>query len=62
MLYIIYETAGDGDAREDIKSKGSHCRPLHPARIFREDILMITSLFGNMNYEATNKPFGNIYL
>jgi hypothetical protein len=49
-------TAGDGDDREDIKPKGPHCRPLHPARIFEEDILLITSLFGNMNYEATNSP------
>ena len=62
MLYIIYGTAGDGNDREDIKSKGPHCRPRHPARIFAEDILLITSLFGNMNYEATNRSFGNIYL
>jgi hypothetical protein len=41
MLYIIYGTAGDGDDREDIISKGPHCRPLHPARIFGEDILLI---------------------
>ena len=24
--------------KEDIKPKGPHCRPLHPARIFIEDI------------------------
>ena len=58
----MYGTAGDGDAHEDIKSKGPHYRPLHPARIFVEDILLTMSLFGNMNYEATNNPFGNIYL
>lgn len=62
MLYIVYGTAGDSDDREDIKPNGPHCRPLHPARIFGEDILLITSLLGNMNYEATNRPFGNIYL
>lgn len=56
----MYGTAGDGDAHEDIKSKGPHYRPLHPARIFVEDILLTMSLFGNMNYEATNNPFGNI--
>jgi hypothetical protein len=62
MLYIKYGTAEDGDVREDIKPKGPHCRPLHPARIFGEDILFITSLFGNIIYEATNRSFGNIYL
>jgi len=35
---MMYGTAGDGNVREDIKSKGPHCRPLHPARIFIEDI------------------------
>jgi hypothetical protein len=62
VLYIKYGTAGDGDDREDIKSKGSHYRPLHPARIFIEDIMLITSLFSNINYEATNHRFGNIHL
>lgn len=62
MLYIKYGTAGDGNDREDIKPKGPHCRPLHPARIFGKDILLITSLFGNIIYEATNRSFGNIYL
>ena len=44
----MYGTARDGYDREDIKPKGPHCRPLHPARIFGEDILLITSLFGNI--------------
>lgn len=57
---MTYGTAGDGDTREDIKPKGPHCWPLHPARIVVEDISLLTSLFGNMNYEATNRPFGNI--
>ena len=65
MLYIIYGTAGDSDDREDIKGKGPHCRPLHPARIFGEDILikrlcLVTSFMRQrkspsvtFNYEAT---------
>lgn len=40
MLYVIHGIAGGGDDREDIKPKRPHCCPLHPARIFLEDILL----------------------
>lgn len=61
MLYIKYSTAGDGNDCEDIP-KGLIAAP-SPARIFLEDIFMLTSLkFGNIIFDATNNLFGNIYL